>query len=408
MDSSKEAKLNMYHQVIQLCEGNLAIVALVAAFSTSYNVFKTTVTAIVSGAVDLETQTVGFRIAKVSAKRDLATMGSGIAGMVAAYASVISDEELEADMQISFTKINTALDDEVVAICTGIHAKANSLVLLLADYGVTPLLLTAYMAAITDYDDKKPKPLQSRAEKKGIRAQGDLLMKDADKVLKKQMDKLVVNFKTNGNALFESQYQAVRVIIDAGSFSTVLKILVVNAVNGLPLRNAKVYRDSAPLFKKTTIKGFVTFKDIEEGGHSFTIKHKLFQDYSLTGVMIAHGQKSIVTVMMVPVGVTGTPAGDPPGFDMQQFSIPAGGFIVIPLPNPLPPSLQLYFLATGGNAVICSTNLPAMGCVTGYALNQGTPFQGLIGALSLDLTKTHLEITNPGAEDIVVRVGTKV
>jgi hypothetical protein len=104
MESNRESRLNMYHQVIELCENNLLIVALVVAFQTSYNVFKTTVTAIVSGAADLEAQTGGFAISKKTARKNLATIGSGIAGMVYAYASVIGDEDLQEAMRITLPK----------------------------------------------------------------------------------------------------------------------------------------------------------------------------------------------------------------------------------------------------------------------------------------------------------------
>jgi hypothetical protein len=404
MEASREATLNMYHEVIELCDNNPLIIALVAAFATSYNVFKTTVTAIVAGAVNLEAQTTGYAVAKTSSKRNLAIMASGIAGMVAAYASVNELEDLEENMNISFSKIFSSLDDEILAICTTIYNTANGLGVAVVDFGVTTVLLGAFQDAMDDYAAKKPKPKQSIQYKKAVRTQDDLLRKSADKTLKKQMDKLVVNFKTNGNALFESQYRAARVIINAGSFSTVLKILVVNAVNGLPLRNAKVYRDVSPAFKRTTIKGLSTYKDIEEGGHSFTIKHKLFNNKTVSNVMIAHGQKTTITVMMTPIGSEGTPAGDPAGFDVQEYQIPAGGAVQV-LIGPINPAMQIYLLAKDGNAVVCTTNLPPNPCAGGYALNQGVPYLGGISGLSLDITKTHLQIANQTGSEIHVRVG---
>ncbi len=302
MNVYKEAKLNMYHLVIDLCENNLAIVALVAAFATSYNVFKTTVAAIVSGMTILEAQTGGLSTSKQTAKRTLATMGSGIAGMVSAYASVTGDETLEEAMDISFSKINAALDDEVESICMNIYTAANDNLASLGDYGVTAPLLATFQTAIDDYGDKKPKPQASQANKKMVRAQVAALFKDADKTLKKQMDKLAVNFLSNGNEEFEGQYRASRVLINAGSFATVLKILVLNSANNEPLRSAKVYRDASGTFKRTTKKGFVTYKDIEQGAHSFIVKHKLFDDAALSNVMIASGKKHEATVLMNPKG----------------------------------------------------------------------------------------------------------
>jgi hypothetical protein len=167
---------------------------------------------------------------------------------------------------------------------------------------VSPALLTTYMTAINDYDSKKPKPRQSIAHKRAVGEQARQLERDADKMLLERMDRLVVNFILNANALFEREYRAARVIINPGSFSTVLKILVLNAANQLPLKNVKSYRDTSAVFKKSSDKGFITYKNIDEGGHSFVLKHKDFQDLNLTGVMIAHGHKMTVTAVMVPVG----------------------------------------------------------------------------------------------------------
>jgi hypothetical protein len=83
-----------------------------------------------------------------------------------------------------------------------------------------------------------------------------------------------------------------------------------------------------------------TYKAVQEGGHSFVLKHKLFGDLNLTGVMIAHGHSMMVTAMVVPLegigGGGGLPVGDPAGFDITEYPIPAGGFVVLPLSNPIP------------------------------------------------------------------------
>jgi hypothetical protein len=196
-----------------------------------------------------------------------------------------------------------------------------------------------------------------------------------------------------------------RKLCSPGSFTTVLKILVLNAANQQPLRSAKSYRDASPLFKRSTIKGFVTYKDIEEGPPSFVIKHKGFNDLTVSNVMIAHGHKMTVTAMMIPATNGGTPAGDPAGFNITEFHIPAGGFIATPLLNPIPAGVEFYFRSIGGNASICTSNLPASTCVTGYQLNAGSAFQGPFSGLGQNMSLTHIIITNPGTEDIVVRAG---
>ena len=297
MNARKEAKLNMYHTVIALCEDNLPVVALVLAFQTSYNAFKTTVTAIVTAAAQLQTQNGGLQTSKKVAKKNLAELASGIAGLVYAYASVIDDNVLKGAMDITSSDIMQAKDEDVPLICGNVYDAANTHLAALPDYGVTALLLTAFQAAIDDYNDKSPRPMLNRSQKKALRAQMYLMFDDADAILKEQMDRLSVNFLSNGNALFYGQYHASRTIIDPGSYSTVLKLFVMNSATMEPLRNVKCYRDSSPVFKKSSRKGFVTFKNIAEGNHSFRLKHKLFAD-TPASASISHGNKTTINVVM--------------------------------------------------------------------------------------------------------------
>jgi hypothetical protein len=300
MNARKEAKLNMYHSVIALCEGNLPIIALVLAFQTSYNAFKITVTAIVTAAAQLQMQTGGLAISKKTAKKNLAELASGIAGLVYAYASVIYDDDLKAAMHITSSDISQALDEEVPLICGNVYTAANTHLVALADYGVTGLLLMAFQAAIDDYVDKAPKPILNRSQKKALRAQMYLMFGDADVILKEQLDKIAINFLRNGNALFYGKYHASREIMDPGSYSTVLKLFVLNSATNEPLHNVKCFRDDSPLFKKSSKKGFVTYKNIAEGNHRFKLKHKLFAD-AAASASISHGYKTTANVVMQAV-----------------------------------------------------------------------------------------------------------
>ena len=101
--------------------------------------------------------------------------------------------------------------------------------------------------------------------------------------------------------MFWSGYFQARYIIDPGTYSTVLKILVLNKANNEPILSAKCYRDDSPDFKKSSTLGFVTFKDIEQGPHSFVLKHKLFENLTIPLVMISHGKKHEVTAKMKPI-----------------------------------------------------------------------------------------------------------
>ena len=102
------------------------------------------------------------------------------------------------------------------------------------------------------------------------------------------------------NTEWWNAYRDAREILDPGTFSTILKIEVLNKANNDPLINVKCYRDNAVTFKKSSKLGIVTFKDIEQGPHSFVLKHKLFENLTIPLVMISHGKKHSVIAKMKP------------------------------------------------------------------------------------------------------------
>ncbi len=100
---------------------------------------------------------------------------------------------------------------------------------------------------------------------------------------------------------------------------------------------------------------------------------------------------------------------DSNGYDVQNYIIPANGSIIINLntSGPLPGSLEIYMRAISGGIRVCTTDLPANPCATGYELIQGVTFKGPLSNLNIDLNKTNLQFTNPGLVDVVVRAGVR-
>ncbi len=98
------------------------------------------------------------------------------------------------------------------------------------------------------------------------------------------------------------------------------------------------------------------------------------------------------------------------GYNVTNFTIPAGGSVNFPVePSPISPDLELYIrvVSTGGGIIICTTNLPASPCTSGFELSFGTTFKDKASALDIDLNLTNVQFTNPGLEAVVVRAGSK-
>lgn len=97
------------------------------------------------------------------------------------------------------------------------------------------------------------------------------------------------------------------------------------------------------------------------------------------------------------------------GYDIQNFTIPAGGSVNFPVGTPINGNQQVYarVVTTGGGIVICSTNLPASPCTSGYSLTSGNTFKDKMSALGIDLNLSNIQFTNPGLDAVVVRAGVK-
>lgn len=101
---------------------------------------------------------------------------------------------------------------------------------------------------------------------------------------------------------------------------------------------------------------------------------------------------------------------DSTGYDLQDFSIPAGGSVNFPVgPGPIAAETQLYIrvVSQGGGVYVCTTDIPASPCTTGYLAQSGITYKGPIGNLGIDLNLPNVQFTNPGTNDVLVRAGTK-
>jgi hypothetical protein len=111
----------------------------------------------------------------------------------------------------------------------------------------------------------------------------------------------------------------------------------------------------------------------------------------------------------VMVHFTGTDEGDIDDYEIETTIVPAGSSLLLPIgTGGIPPNLNLYLRAVNGSVIICTTNLPASPCASGYELLQDVTFKDAATALGLDLSKTNFQITNPGLTPVTVRAGSKI
>ncbi len=216
MNSRQEAKFSMFRAVQLLCNNNLPIINTNIAFTAAFAIFNSKITALFGSETVVSKQTKGVAMDKGTLKQILCQAAADLAALVFAYANRTKNDTLKQQVNYAKSDVEKLKDDLIVPTCNNIKKAASDNLAALADFGVTAAMLTAFQTNIDNYNISVPKPKLTKATKTTETANIKTTIKDIDNVLKNEMDKLVVSFKT-ANPNFASDYKNARVIIDPNS-----------------------------------------------------------------------------------------------------------------------------------------------------------------------------------------------
>jgi hypothetical protein len=218
MKATQESKINMYNAVNAYCNTNSGVVSSVPAFQTAFNSFAGQLSVLIE-LVQAEAQVItGVTMSKAQLKDSLCQQAASLAAIVFAFATATNNTVLAEQVNFSVSDLKRLKDDELPPVCNNIIAAINTNVGDLVDYGITPAMVTDFATLITSYITSVPAPRNAVSQRKAYKAQIKTSMKTIDGILKKQMDKLVVQFKTT-NSMFYNAYISNREIIDAPTSS---------------------------------------------------------------------------------------------------------------------------------------------------------------------------------------------
>ena len=289
MNATQESKLNMYRATQKHCTDNAAIVATLPAFQTTLNAFNVKVSAIIAATQQEDLVTKGITVDKSEAKKSLCRLTTDIAAPIFAYASASANNKLKQEVNFSYSDLLRTKDDVMAPRCQNIKDLATANLAALASYGLTAAGLTALQTEIDTYQAKVPTPRNSAAQKKTIRENLKKLIKEADTVLKEQMDKTVVGFKA-AHPDFVSTYKANRIIIDPGKTQTTLKGLILNSMDKLPVGGAAIVVVETGNKASSNEKGGYEIKPIPAGIYTINISAPKFKDKTEKEVTVKQGQ----------------------------------------------------------------------------------------------------------------------
>jgi len=298
MNTKQEAKLNMYRATEKHRDDNAAIIASTVAFQNAFNNFKTKIAAIVSTTQQKDLALTGITVDKSSSKQTLCQLTADIAGIIYAFASATANNTLKQEVNFSYTALLKTKDDQLAPRCQNIHDKAVANLADLSDYGIKSATLTTLQTAINNYSAEAPKPRTAATQRKTMTINLNNLFKEADAILRNQMDKLVVTFKT-ANPDFVQTYESNRIIIDPATTATQLKGKITDKSNGTAVGKATITVVELAKTAKTNSKGEYTIKPIENGKYTITIKAEGFEDFQADEVEVKLGDIKHLDVSLV-------------------------------------------------------------------------------------------------------------
>ncbi|MET0752768.1 MAG: carboxypeptidase-like regulatory domain-containing protein [Pyrinomonadaceae bacterium] len=297
MNAKQQAKSTMYQSVEKHCEDNPDITATNVAFQTAFNNFKTKIVAIGAAAQEIELPLTGLTAGKKASKQDLCELAADTASLIYAFAETNGNAALKDGVDYSLSALLRTKDSLLALRCQNIHDKGVENKDALEDYGVTTKALADLQAAITSYTATSPKPRAARSQRSTLKNNVVQLFREADNILKNQMDKLIVAFrKTHPD--FYNTYFKLRDIPESRTTTTQLKGVITNSADETPVKNAFVTVVEIARTAKTKSTGEYCFKPLPNGTFTVRVTAEGFKDCEKDEVEIKLGVVNSLNITM--------------------------------------------------------------------------------------------------------------
>jgi hypothetical protein len=300
MNSKQESKLNMYNAVVAYSDASVAITAAIPAYATTLTIFKAKVTEIDTTA-QLEAQVIsGITTNKGDLKKEVCDKGAIIAAAGYAYATSINDAILQAKFNYSYSDLFKKLDDELPLVVQNLHDDANGVIASLLPYGVIAATLTAFQTLITEYSVSVAAPRNATSQRSAYGEQLVIMFKEADAILKKQLDKVALQFKTS-EPTFYLTYKNNRIIIDAGVSTTQAAGTITDSVTTTGIFGVIITVENETFTATSRLDGSYNLVIPDPGVYNVIFTKAGYTPQTISGVTITLGQTTTLDVQLIPV-----------------------------------------------------------------------------------------------------------
>lgn len=204
------------------------------------------------------------------------------------------------EVNFSYSDLFKTKDDQLTPRCQNIHNAATTNIASLAPYGITAATVATLLTTINNYQSKVPDPRNAAAQKATIRINLKNLIKETGTILKLQMDKTAVGFKS-ANPDFYNTYKVNRIIIDPSKTTTALKGIITSSAGQTFVAGATIAIEGTTSKATTNQFGEYEIKPSPVGTFSITATIVNFNSKTLSGIIIKQGQINKQDISINPV-----------------------------------------------------------------------------------------------------------
>jgi hypothetical protein len=209
-------KLRMMKAVLALLMSNLSVWEMIPDVVNDVDELKLTVDEIEATQMLTSTELTGQSDEKETVQAKLIRMILSISSALMARADRTSHEVLAAKVNFSESALRSQRDQEQVVTGRRIAKLAEENLEGLTSSGITIDQVTALRELTDQFEALLPVNRISVAERKAANARLKTLFKQADKLLKNRLDRMMVRYETEDPA-FYAAYENARMILDYGT-----------------------------------------------------------------------------------------------------------------------------------------------------------------------------------------------
>jgi hypothetical protein len=225
MDSIQTSKLRMAKTTLGTLQNFKTAWQALPAFAEGVEELEESLTQIEALVQAQTSRTSSASAEKAQAFQALVDAAYEVAGAVHACAVASSNKELADRVDFSRSAVGDGSDSKVVARCQHILQAGMQHVESLGDYGVTSARLNILKKRIEAFQAVQTKPRQTTATVRAATKQLQTFFAQIDTLLKRRLDRLVIQFRESEPAFFNAYATARRTVASGARSSKEPKVL---------------------------------------------------------------------------------------------------------------------------------------------------------------------------------------